>query len=333
MDPVTHLASGVLGAQAFRKHFPQARLFTPFCLLAAWIPDTDILLNWADPEWSLLYHRGLSTSLLGGLAMALALAGLYKPFSKKPSYWKTALLAYGLICVHIWLDLITSYGTQILAPFSHHRFSLDAVFIIAPLFTLGLLAFILFAALIASRRSTIAIWGLIFLFAYPIGSLAMGKTLETLVRNQYERNGFAFEEFEFIPDAFTPFYWKVITREKDSYTLTLANTLVPGREYPTLSGEKADQALLERLGRDVSMFRTWAWFARYPSQHIVQNDNGTEVVFQDLRFSSVHPLFRRLFNNGRDIPFTLKAELDDEGNLIGWEFNKTAKRFMRQAIE
>lgn len=333
MDPVTHLASGVLGAQAFRKHFPEARLFTPFCLLAAWIPDADIFLNMGDPEWSLLYHRGVSTSFFGGIVLALALAGLYKLLSRKTSFWKASLLAYGLICVHIWLDLITSYGTQILAPFSNQRFSLDAVFIIDPLFTLGLLAFICLSALLSSKRGTIALWGLIFIFAYPLTTMTLGKTLETLVENQYKNHGFSFEEFEFTPDALTPFYWKTVTREENRYTVSLANTFVPGREYPSISGEMADMALLTRLGKQDSMFDTWAWFARYPVQKTIQNDNGTEVIFQDLRFSSTHPLMLWLFQNGRDIPFTLKAELDDDGNLLSWKFNMSAKRFVHQAIE
>lgn len=333
MDPITHLASGVLGAQAFRKHFPKAQLFTLFCVLAAWIPDIDIFFNRGDPEWSLLYHRAISTSFVGGLGMALILAALYKLFSREMPYWKTTLLAYGLICVHIWLDLITSYGTQLLAPFTDRRFALDATFIIDPLFTVGMLTFILLSLLMRSKSSRFGLWGLVFVFAYPLACMTIGNTLEYVVEKQYARHGFVYDEFEFTPDAFTPFYWKVVTREGDKYSLTLVNTFIPGKEYPVEHGTLADQKLLEKLGKQDSMFTTWSWFARYPAAEVVQNDNGTMVSLRDMRFSSVHPVFAFFFEDDRDRPFTLRADLDDDGNLLRWEFNKATKRFVRQAIE
>ena len=333
MDPITHIASGVLGAQAFRRHFPEARLFTPFCLLAAWIPDADIFFNRGNPEWSLLYHRGISTSFFGGFIMALALAGIYKLISRKTAYWKACALAFGLICVHIWLDLATSYGTQLLAPFSDHRFTLDALFIIDPIFTLGVITFILFSLFKSSKSNMITTWGLIFIFAYPVATMAIGSTLEALVKKQYERSGFTFNEYEFIPDAFTPLYWKVISREGEEYTLTLVNTFIPGKEYPMKKGIHADHALLEKLGRQDSIFTTWEWFARYPVQETLQTGQGTTILFRDLRFSSVHPILSSLFNKGQDTPFTLKAELDENGDLVSWELNRTTRRFVRQAME
>lgn len=332
MDPITHLASGVIGAQAFRNHFPKAPLFIPFCVLAAWIPDIDILFNRGNPEWNLLYHRAISTSFFGGILMALALAGLYKLASRKIPFWKTTLLAYGLICVHIWLDLITSYGTQLLAPFSNHRFSLDATFIIDPLLTITLLLFITASIFRKAKQGIIGLCGLAFIFGYPLASMAVGNTLESLIRHQYERQGIALEEFHFTPDAFTPFYWKVVSREGDEYSLTLANTFAPGKEYPVVKGKLANRELLKELGHTESMFTTWQWFARYPVQETTRDGNGTVVAFRDLRFDSVHPIMTALFKE-RQKPFVLEAYLNSQDQLVKWKFNHAAKRFVQQAVQ
>jgi inner membrane protein len=332
MDPVTHLASGVIGAQAFRWNFPKARLFMPFCILCAWIPDVDILFFNADPEWSLLHHRGLSTSIAGGAVMAVILAILYRFVARKVPLAKSFLLALFLIYVHIWLDYITSYGTQILAPFSNERFSLDALFIIDPIYTITLLLFMVVAFIRKNKESVIGKWALAFVFIYPLASLGTGSLLENMMSKQYANQGIQFEEFDFIPDAFTPIYWKVVSRQKDTYTLTLVNTFVPGKEYPSISGHRANPGLLEELGTQTSMFATWKWFARYPIIKTRDTGNGTEMIFDDLRFSSVHPVMTSIFTE-RKPPFRLVGTVDDQGRLKSWQFNHSLRKTLEEAVQ
>ncbi len=124
-----------MGALAARRWFPQSRFLVPFGVLCALLPDIDIFFGNGDPEFNLLHHRGISTSFLGGFILALLAAAFYRVASPRTSFAKTTVLAYGLILTHVWLDLITTYGTQILAPFSTRRFALDGAFIIDPLYT------------------------------------------------------------------------------------------------------------------------------------------------------------------------------------------------------
>ena len=72
----------------------------------------------------------------------LALAGaLLGRFLGGPRWFKPLfLLGLMVLASHLLLDLATSYGTQILSPFSRRRFSLDWVFIIDPYLTALLLA-------------------------------------------------------------------------------------------------------------------------------------------------------------------------------------------------
>ena len=56
--------------------------------------------------------------------------------------WFKPLFILGMVVLlsHLLLDLATSYGTQLLSPFSGRRLSLDWIFIIDPYFTALLLA-------------------------------------------------------------------------------------------------------------------------------------------------------------------------------------------------
>src|SRR5690606_4631354 len=66
---------------------------------------------------------------------------------------------------HGLLDACTTYGTLLLWPFSDQRFAWNTISIIDPLFTLPILALIIFAAL--RRRPAFAraavVWGLAYL--------------------------------------------------------------------------------------------------------------------------------------------------------------------------
>ena len=127
MDPITHITSGALAGQAFRDRFP-GRTGLGFCILAGWIPDMDNLIALTgDPEIYLLHHRGVTHSFLGGLALAALLVGAFRLFKKSFPLLRGFCVAYGCIALHIVLDLVTSYGTQIIAPLSDARFAISSV--------------------------------------------------------------------------------------------------------------------------------------------------------------------------------------------------------------
>lgn len=88
-------------------------------------PDIDVVAKAAGPlaEWT--WHRSVTHSLL-----LLPLVGLVAGYAL--GRWKGGALSswIGLAVValvsHPLLDFCTSYGTQLLAPFSDRRFALDA---------------------------------------------------------------------------------------------------------------------------------------------------------------------------------------------------------------
>ncbi|WP_319585094.1 metal-dependent hydrolase [uncultured Pseudodesulfovibrio sp.] len=318
MDPVTHLSSGIMGGLAARRWFPESKFLVPACMLAAWIPDVDIFFG-DGPEFNLLYHRGISTSFFGTLFLALILAGIYKLVSRRTPLVKIAVLFYALSLTHVWLDLITTYGTQILAPFSNHRFALDGAFIIDPILTLTALALILAAWLNKKRRHTLALIGMAWFFVYPLLNMGMGAVLQNVYAQKLDAEGIAYDHVHVTPDALSPRFWKVVVTTGPDYlldTMDLFGDLAP--DAP-LRFKRADKAFLRKLGEQQSMFSTYAWFTKWPYVEETTTSEGPLYVFHDLRFTSTNPVMT-WFQGNRRQPFTLTAQLDQTGRLTKWSF-------------
>jgi inner membrane protein len=318
MDPVTHLSSGLMGGMAARRWFPEAKFFVPACMLAAWIPDVDIFFG-DGPEFNLLYHRGVSTSFFGTFFLALALAGLYKAVSRRTPFVKIAPLFYALALTHVWLDLITTYGTQLLAPFSDHRFALDGAFIIDPVFTLTTLGFILAAWLIRKHRQAIALVGMAWFFAYPLGNMGMGAILQDVYARRLDAEGIAYDHVHVTPDALSPRFWKVVVTAGPDYLLDTMDLLGDREPSAPMRVKRADKAFLRQLGKQQSMFATYAWFTKWPYVEETVIPEGRRLVFHDLRFTSTNPVMAWYYRGERQ-PFTLTARLNKSGRLTFWSY-------------
>lgn len=326
MDPVTHISSGVMGALAARRLFPEAKFFLPFCMLASWIPDGDIFFGNGNPEFSLLHHRGITTSFFGGIFLALAVALLFKLVSRKTPFIKSALLAYGLVLTHIWLDLITTYGTQILAPFSNHRFALDGAFIIDPVFTLTALLLIVAAVVMKPKRSILATIGMAWFYLYPMANMAIANHLETVYAADLDAKGIQYTHIHVTPDALSPRFWKVVTTSNGDYLLDTIDLFSDAKPIPMRRYRRADNGELELLGKQESMFTTYKWFSKWPHLTEQETAEGKTMTFGDLRFTSTNPVLAKVFSD-RTTPFTLTAYLDHDGNLLRWKFVKGASSF------
>lgn len=84
-------------------------------------------------------------------------------------------MAWICLLSHLFIDLLTSYGTRVLWPFSNTAFSLNSIFIIDPFYTIPL-AVLFFAALFARRlRTTVrsSLAGLLISSVYLLASFGI----------------------------------------------------------------------------------------------------------------------------------------------------------------
>ncbi|HAF56341.1 MAG TPA: hydrolase, partial [Thauera sp.] len=179
MDTLTHALSGALvGRVLARRRAPAggatataatsgtasaARPVVPVWQMvaagtvAATFPDLDFVLGWISELTYLRGHRGVTHSLillpLWGLLIAWLLARFWQRGGRVAAGWRSF---YPVVCaaifVHILGDLITQFGTMILAPFSDQRFGWGTTFIIDLPFTGIILAGLLASALWRGSR-------------------------------------------------------------------------------------------------------------------------------------------------------------------------------------
>src|SRR3954471_17519323 len=154
MDTLTHALSGALLARATAagdappRSLPR-RVAAGFFACAA--PDLDFVTGCFGPVAYLENHRGATHSLILLPLWALALSWLLARILREPGGWRAL---YGVtamaIGLHIAGDLITSYGTMVLAPFSDWRVGIGTTFIIDLWFS-GIIVVGLIASAIARR--------------------------------------------------------------------------------------------------------------------------------------------------------------------------------------
>ena len=166
MDPISQGAIGAVAPQVVLKR-EKIRSFTLLGCLAGMAPDLDILISSStDPLLLLEYHRQFTHALIfipvGAALMALLLHPFVRRALQPREIYLACLLGYA---THGLLDACTSYGTQLLWPFSDYRVAWNNVSVIDPLFTLPLFSLVILAAVLRRRQFAVAgaIWALGYL--------------------------------------------------------------------------------------------------------------------------------------------------------------------------
>lgn len=319
MDPITHITGGILVGQAAQDGYLPWKRTIPFAMLAAWIPDIDNFIGFLGPQAYLLHHRGITHSFVGGLAVALLLVLAAKAFNRTLPAWRVLTVAYVAFLVHIFLDAITSYGTQIYLPFSSARAQFPVVFIIDPFFTLTLIIFAVLAWLAPPKRRFFAVVGLAWMLLYPISNATLRSNVTSLYSRMLVSQGVEFQRVHVLPDAFTPLWWKVIVEDEQSYRMTSVS-LLPGRGMEGFKTyRKVDPALLDSLAEQSEFITVYRWFNEYMAMEEAPNEKpgqgGHTIILHDLRFQLMTPPVSKLLPK-RQAPFGLRAELDDQDRLL-----------------
>lgn len=146
MDSLTH---GLLGAAIAEAGF-RSRLGRVGTLLGAGIallPDFDfiVVLFTDDPFATLRHHRAETHSIpILTLAAPLLAWGIWRLRRRRERFRDWWLMTWLVLLSAAILDAFTTYGTQLLAPFTRHRHAWEIISIIDIFYTLPLLlAFVL----------------------------------------------------------------------------------------------------------------------------------------------------------------------------------------------
>ncbi|MDQ6987888.1 MAG: metal-dependent hydrolase [Mariprofundaceae bacterium] len=310
VDPLTHALSGAMLARALPKK-PLAKTQIALLVLLTMIPDADFVLKIISDTTYLEYHRGITHSLL----ILPLWTWLFYALLSKTQASIPAWLIGAAIALHIGLDLITSFGTMILAPFSDWRAALDLVFIIDPLFTACLLLPLLGAAVFRRQARVFGLCALFLMLGYLALSTWTHQRAMLVVRHAHPHA----ISHAALPLPFSPFHWQLIASYPDHYVRAGINLLpsFPGsaiffsaafvKTYmPPLNEEKqlrwqtlpAMRAVQHIEGLPGVAF--YLWFARFP---VLLAHDDKHLEFGDLRFGAGI--------ENTESPFRLRIEMKD----------------------
>lgn len=154
MDSLTQIVLGAAVGEAVagKKIGNKAILWGA---IAGTIPDLDVLASpWFDTVQELTFHRSVTHSLLFALLVSPVFGWLVKKlyFADSATFKDWSLLFFLGFTTHAVLDSFTTWGTQLLWPFSDYGIAFYNIFVVDPFYTVPFMAFVL-AALFYSRHS------------------------------------------------------------------------------------------------------------------------------------------------------------------------------------
>jgi membrane-bound metal-dependent hydrolase YbcI (DUF457 family) len=145
MDTITHgIAGALIGKAVFGgedmfvlQPMNRGRIVTWSLMLGAIFPDSDTFRDMVshNPLLIMTWHRSITHSLLCMPIFALALAALTLAFARwrkwdSPSFAALSGIYAAGILSHIFLDLVTTFGTMIWSPAAWSRPAWDLIFIV-----------------------------------------------------------------------------------------------------------------------------------------------------------------------------------------------------------
>ncbi|NCD72331.1 metal-dependent hydrolase [Mucilaginibacter agri] len=160
MDSLTHITLGACTGELLlgKKLGKKAMLFGA---IAANLPDMDTAAGlFVQGDRALLIHRGITHSFFFAIVLGLLLGFIAHRFYPKVKLNTLLLFFCFQLLLHDLLDTCTNYGTGLLEPFSHSRFSVELLYVADPLFTISMLVasvYLLFGKAYRGRWAAIAI--------------------------------------------------------------------------------------------------------------------------------------------------------------------------------
>ena len=285
MDPVTQGAFGAIFAQTISEK--KKILFGSIVGCCAGLaPDLDIFIRSAsDPLLKLEYHRQFTHSLVFIPIGALIVTFFSRIFFKKYLSWgETYFFSLLGFATHGLLDACTSYGTQLLWPFSDERISWNYISVVDPFLTIPVILAIIFAIIMKNKYLTL--FGILYILIYLTFGAIQENRAEFVGKSIANLRGHKIKDLTAKPSLGNLFLWKTIYEDSGFYYVD-AVRLFANSEY--CQGTKIkkldllnDFSELDKKSQQYKDIKRFNWFSQgYLGKGIDKN------IITDVRYSAV----------------------------------------------
>ena len=285
MDPVTQGAFGAIFAQTISEK--KKILFGSIVGCCAGLaPDLDIFIRSAsDPLLKLEYHRQFTHSLvfipIGALIVTFFLRILFKKYLSWGEMYFFSLLGFA---THGLLDACTSYGTQLLWPFSDERISWNYISVVDPFLTIPVILAIIFAIIMKNKYLTL--FGILYILIYlTFGAIQENRAefVGKFIANLRGHNG---KNLTVKPSLGNLFLWKTIYEDSGFYYVDAVRLFANSESCQGTKIKKLDLlndfSELDKKSQQYKDIKRFNWFSQgYLGKGIDEN------IITDVRYSAV----------------------------------------------
>ena len=224
MDSLTQLALGAAVGEAVagKKAGNKAILWGA---IAGTIPDLDVIAgNFMSTVDAMAFHRGLTHSILFALVVSPILGlALHKFYHQLDISWRRWSLLFFLgFFTHTLLDCFTTWGTQLLWPFSNVRIAFKSIFVVDPLYTLPLficLIWLMFLPRECSKRRRLNTIGLSISTFYLLLTLLAKYQANQVFEASFNQSNMNIQRYSTRPSPLNIILWTVNAETEEGYYL------------------------------------------------------------------------------------------------------------------
>jgi len=247
------------------------------------VPDLDVFLPFSDPVDSFVYHRGWTHSVFVHALATPVFGELLVRTIKRAKDHRSLVYLTVFLCfsTHAIIDAMTVYGTRIFWPFYPDPVGAGSVFIIDPLYSLPLLAVVIWALAKKDWTQRLGRWTagvLIATSGYLAASLGVQAYVEHRAAEIFGKNGSVPDKIYAIAAPFNIALWKVIGLDDDRYQNLYLSLFDDGQSVEIYVHNRRPE--LVSCLRSTDAYRKLDWFSRgYNRADLVDG----KVVVSDLR--------------------------------------------------
>lgn len=287
MDSLTHIALGAcIGEAFFEKGFGKKAML--WGALSQSIPDIDFLAaSWSTPAENLLAHRGFTHSIVFALLIiplfALTAEKIHRPHNISLKKWMLFFAAE--VFLHLFIDCYNNYGIGLLEPFSHHRYSLNAMYVADPLFSVWPGIACLMLVWLNGHHPGRKFWqwfGIVLPFVYTIYCSFNKFSIDKEVKKAFVLQQIPAQRYFTTPAPLQNWLWYIVAGNDTGYYVGFRSVF-----------DKTDSISFQYFPRNDSLLapvegnEDLQKLKRFSKQFYTVELWGDTLVFNDLRFGQM----------------------------------------------
>ena len=316
MDTLSHaLLGGAIGQTVLGRRIGNKAV--AWGAAVALLPDIDVPIGaLLGDAAALTFHRGITHSILFVTLAALILGWLASRLHAKDKVgWQGwSLMLWLVLLSHLVIDAFTSYGIQLLLPFSDRHLAIASISVIDPMYTLPLLVTVLWLVWLKRTRALrqgLAIAGIGLSSLYLAFTLYNKQQVTDVFHATLAQNDVSYERMFVKPTIFNNLLWRAIVETPDGYLVGFHSRLDdrPPRDFVRFT--RNAQHLVPYMGEPVVRDLLQVSDGYY---QVVEEDG--ELYFHDLRYGQAFEWLRddrpHVFTYRLIPPRTARSRMDIE---------------------